>query len=93
MRTTRRVSGPNAQVELFDQAPEAVAARPVKSAVESGRRFIDGNWAALFVGTVHLEQYLRDLKKHTALARRIRRYPQDTPREALRQVMQQPAAQ
>jgi len=44
-----------------------VAARQVKSAVESGRRFVDGNRAALFVGTVHLEQYLRDLKEHTAL--------------------------
>jgi len=67
MRTTRRVSGPNAQFDLFGKAPEAVSARQVKSAVESGRRFVDGNRDALFVGTVHLEQYLRDLKEHTAL--------------------------
>jgi len=71
MRTTRPVSGPNAQFELFGKAPEAVAARQVNSAVESGRRFVDGNRAALFIntsiGTVHLEQYLRDLKEHAAL--------------------------
>jgi len=67
MRTTRRISGPSAQFDLFGKAPDGVAARQVKSAVESGRRFVDGNRDALFVGTVHLEQYLRDLQEHTAL--------------------------
>jgi len=67
MRTTRRVSGPSGQFDLFGKAPDGVAARQVKSAVESGRRFVDGNRDALFVGTIHLEQYLHDLKEHTAL--------------------------
>ncbi|WP_439144695.1 hypothetical protein [Ventosimonas gracilis] len=44
-----------------------MAARQVKSAIESGRRFVDGNRAALFVGTVHLQQYLSDLKEHRTL--------------------------
>jgi len=71
MRTTHRVSDPTAQFEKFGKAPEVVAARQVKSTVESGRRFVDGNRAALFIGTfigtVHLQQYLRDLKEHRAL--------------------------
>jgi len=56
MCTTRRMSGLSAQFELFGKTPEAVSARQVKNAVETGRRFVDGNRDALFVGTLHLKQ-------------------------------------
>jgi len=67
MRTTRRGPGPSAQFDLFGTPIDTSGAKRVKSAVESGRRFVYGNPAALFVGTVHLEQYLRGLGKHVPL--------------------------
>jgi len=67
MRTTRRVSGPSAQFDLFGTPIDTCGTKQVKNAVESGRRFVYGNPAALFVGTVHLEQYLRDLGEHAPL--------------------------
>jgi len=67
MRTTRRVSGSSAQFDLFSPAMDATGVKRVKNAVESGRRFISGSRAALFVGTTPLDQYLHDLKEHAPL--------------------------
>jgi len=67
MRTTRREPGPSAQFDLFGTPIDTNGAKRVKSAVESGRRFVYGNPAAVFVGTVHLEQYLRGLGEHVPL--------------------------
>jgi len=67
MRTTRQVSGLSAQFDLFGTPIDTTGVKRVKNAVESGRRFVYGNPAALFVGTVRLEQYLRDLQEHTPL--------------------------
>jgi len=66
-KTTRRIPGPNAQFDLFGTPIDTTGIKRVKNAVESGRSFVYGNPAALFVGTTHLEQYLRDLKEHTPL--------------------------
>jgi len=67
MRSTCRVSGLSAQFDLFGPGPEPAAVKAVRSAADSGRCFISGDPAALFVGAVRLDQYLRDLGEDTPL--------------------------
>jgi len=66
--TRNRVHGLSAQFDLFGAAPCVEPSAPMRTATESGRRFISGNPDALFVGTVALEQYLRDLGEQAPLA-------------------------
>jgi len=67
MRSTRQFSGLSAQYDLFNAAPVGADSKQLSSAVQSGRRFISGNRAALFVGTAPLDQYLRDSGEYAPL--------------------------
>lgn len=60
MSTTRKISSPdNTQFNLFGGIPESTKAPVLKTAVDSGRRFVTGDRNMLFLGTTRLEEYLK----------------------------------
>jgi hypothetical protein len=46
------------QFQLFGGAPQQLQQQPLRTAVESGRRFVTGDPRSIFLGTTRLEDYL-----------------------------------
>jgi transposase len=46
------------QFQLFGGAPQQLQQQPLRTAVESGRRFVTGDPRGIFLGTTRLEDYL-----------------------------------
>lgn len=68
MSTTRKVPQlDNQQFDLFTGAPSASEPILSRPALPGARRFVSGNPSQMFVGTVRLEQYLRDSGELTPL--------------------------
>ncbi|NPT61739.1 hypothetical protein, partial [Paraburkholderia elongata] len=60
MSTARKVPSPDdAQFRLFDGVPQDLDAPLLRTAVNSGRRFVTGDAHAIFLGTTRLETYLK----------------------------------
>lgn len=69
MSTTRkspRLDDP--QFDLFRGVPTEGGSTEVRAARHSGRRFVSGNSSGMFVGTIRLEHYLRDMGELTPLS-------------------------
>lgn len=61
MNTSRKIAPPDdTQFKLFGDAPEIGAAdRLLRTAFNSGRRFVSGDPRSIFLGTTRLEEYLK----------------------------------
>lgn len=66
MSTTRKISSPdNTQFNLFGGVPESTKASGLKTAVDSGRRFVTGERNLIFLGATRLEEYLKQANQRT----------------------------
>lgn len=54
----------NSQFDLFGGVPSDAAVTELRTALQSGRRFVTGDPRKIFVGTVRLEDYLLDSGEH-----------------------------
>ncbi len=65
MRTASKVPDlTNSQFDLFGGVPSDAAVTELRTALQSGRRFVTGDPRKIFVGTVRLEDYLLDSGEH-----------------------------
>jgi transposase len=65
MSTARKVPSPDdAQFRLFDGVPQDLDAPLLRTAVNSGRRFVTGDAHAIFLGTTRLGTYLKQSGQH-----------------------------
>lgn len=59
MSTAQKIASPDdQQFDLFGGRPSGMT-RPLRTAVGSGRRFVTGDARSIFIGTVRLEEYLK----------------------------------
>lgn len=68
MSTRRKVPQlDDQQFDLFTGSPSRIEARALRTALESGRRFVSGQPSEIFVAPVRLQQYLHDSGERSAL--------------------------